>query len=97
MNSLTRTHEILFECEEAADVLTVEETAEHPWYRDRRYDPFEDSGSVAANYDRGEVLLILQHNLADIHRTWELGELVRRAVHRKTSPLRNYSTVQKTD
>lgn len=83
VNSLTGAHDILFEREEAVVMLTTDETAEHPWYHDRRYDPFTDSGSAAVNYDRGEVLSVMQHNLADIHRTWELGELVRRVVPSK--------------
>lgn len=49
----------------------------------RQYDPFADSGSASANYDRGEFLPILQHNLADVHRTWEICELVRKLVPSK--------------
>jgi hypothetical protein len=82
VNSLTGAHAILFK-HDAAEVLGSDETADHPWYHDRQYDPFEDSGSASAHYDRGEYLPICQHNLADVHRTWELGELVRQVVPSK--------------
>ncbi|PSP77807.1 hypothetical protein BRC88_12640 [Halobacteriales archaeon QS_4_69_225] len=49
----------------------------HPWYDEYRYDSFEDSGSAAAHYREGEYHPMLEHNLADIHRTWELGEVIR--------------------
>lgn len=82
VNSLTGAHAILFE-HDAPRVLGSDETAEHPWYHDRQYDPFEDSGSASAHYDRDEFLPVLQHNMADVHRTWELGELVRQVVPSK--------------
>ena len=79
VNSLTGAHEILFD--ESSPRLFEEDT--HPWYRERPYDPFTNSGSAVACYDAGEYLPILQHNLADVHRTWELGELVRAFVASK--------------
>lgn len=55
----------------------LDEVEGHVWYRESPYDPFEDSGSAVAHYRRGELLPVCEHNLADVHRTWELGELVR--------------------
>lgn len=59
----------------------------HPWYHLQAYDPFADSDDAVAFFKRGEFLPVVQHNLADIHRTWELGEIVREYV----SP-RDFST-----
>lgn len=72
-NTLAGAHAVL-----VADVPEVPE--EHPWYADRRYDPFEDSAEAPVSYARGELRAVCQHNLADVHRTWELGELVREYV-----------------
>lgn len=80
VNTLTGAHDILFETGRPA---VLEEVDGHAWYRDRPYDPFENSGSAAARCRNGDPLPILEHNLADIHRTWELGELVRRYVPSK--------------
>ncbi len=52
----------------------------HPWYADRQYDPFEDSAEAPVRYADGDLRAVCQHNLADVHRTWELGELVREYV-----------------
>lgn len=52
-------------------------------HHEGRYDPFEDLRSAAAHYQEGDLLLVCEHNLADIHRTWELGELVRAFVPAK--------------
>jgi len=45
--------------------------------------PFDDSGSAAAHYREDDLLLMMAQNLADVHRTWELNELVRRVVSPK--------------
>ncbi len=49
----------------------------HSWYDPLRYEPFEDSGSAAAHYREGQFKPVLEHNLADVHRTWEFGEMIR--------------------
>lgn len=84
VNSLTGTHKLLFEQTQPTDVLS-EQRAEstHPWYCDNPYNPFENSDSTIRCYNCGDYLPILQHNLADIHRTWELGELVREFISSK--------------
>lgn len=63
--------------------LDIDDVERHPWYHDHQYDPFDDSGRAVTCYRQGELNLLLQHNLADIHRTWELGELVRTFVSSK--------------
>lgn len=84
VNSLTGAHELLFDQTRASAVFSEQEVeTTHPWYRNDPYDPFEDSGSAVRCYKNGEYLSILQHNLADVHRTWELGELVRAYVSPK--------------
>ena len=55
----------------------------HVWYGESPYDPFDDSGSAAAHYREGDSLSVCLHNLADVHRTWELDELVRQFVSSK--------------
>ena len=75
VNTLTGAHNILFDARESRRVL--EDVDGHVWYRESPYDPFEDSGSAAARYREGDFLPVLEHNLANVHRTWELGELVR--------------------
>lgn len=80
-NSLTGAYSILLERTECPQALFDEE--EHTWYGERQYDSFEDSGSAAAHYRRGDLLPVCEHNLADVHRTWELGELVRTFVPSK--------------
>ena len=40
----------------------------------------QDSGSAAVHYREGGLLPVCPHNLTDIHRMWELGELLRRFV-----------------
>jgi len=84
VNTLVGAHELLFEQTDPSTLL-VETKSEHnhPWYRTDPYDPFEDSGRAVSSYKDGEFLPILQHNLADVHRTWELGELVRAFVSSK--------------
>lgn len=81
VNSLEGTHGILFG--NGPPPMLAEEVPDHPWYADREYDPFASSGSASYCYERNELLPIVQHNLADIHRTWELGELVRMFVPSK--------------
>ena len=78
VNSLTGAHALLFA---GGDGLAgVVDDAGHPPYVDGEYDPFGDSGSAAARYREGTLQPVCRHNLADVHRTWELGELVRRFV-----------------
>lgn len=74
VNSLTGTHELLFDWA-TPSVWVSEQQLEttYPRYRDSPYDPFDDSGSAVRYYKNGEYLPILQHNLADVHRTWELA------------------------
>jgi hypothetical protein len=79
-NTLTGAHALLFE---AGRPAVLEDVDGHAWYRDRPYDPFENSGSAAARYREGDLLAVCRHNLADVHRTWELGELVRHFVPTK--------------
>jgi hypothetical protein len=81
-NSLTGAYDLLFDRNDGLPGL-FEDVEGHAWYRDRPYDPFGDSGSAAARYREGDLLPVLEHNLADVHRTWELGELVRRFVSPK--------------
>lgn len=84
VNSLTGAHALLLQREvPCALELEFELETDHPWYCNTQYDPFEDSGSAVDAYRRGDLLPIAQHNLADIHRTWELGELVRMFVSSK--------------
>lgn len=78
VNTLTGAHDILFD--EDGQLPVLENVDSHAWYRDSPYDPFEDSGSAVAHYRRGELLPVCFHNLADVHRTWELGELIRQYV-----------------
>lgn len=84
VNSLTGAHELLFN-QTSSPVIVSEQESEtgHVWYTDNRYDPFENSSSAVSCYNRRDFLPILQHNLADIHRTWELGELVRAFISSK--------------
>lgn len=84
VNSLTGAHKLLFDQATPTAWLSEQqvETA-HRWYQSNPYDPFENSGSAVRGYKNGEDLPLLQHNLADIHRTWELGELVRAFVSSK--------------
>lgn len=84
INSLTGSHELLFNQPHPATLQSEQETEpNHIWYSNTKYDPFEDSSSAVNCYNRGDYLPILQHNLADVHRTWELGELVRAFVSSK--------------
>jgi hypothetical protein len=81
VNTLTGAHAILFEAE--GRVPFLDDVDDQAWYAASPYDPFEDSGSAAARYREGDLLPVLEHNLADVHRTWELGELVREFVPSK--------------
>ncbi|UPV72937.1 hypothetical protein M0R89_10295 [Halorussus limi] len=75
VNSLDAAHDILFG-DDVPPVL-AEAAPDHQWYANREYDPFASSRSASYCYERGELLPVAQHNLADLHRTWELAELVR--------------------
>jgi hypothetical protein len=81
-NSLTDSYDLLFDRNDSLLGL-FEEFEGHSWYRDAPYDPFKDSGSAAARYREGNLLPVLEHNLADVHRTWVLGELARRFLSSK--------------
>lgn len=83
INSLTGAHELLLDDPHTTISPDTDETMEHSWYQDVQYDPFEDSGEAVACYNRNNLFPILQHNLADVHRTWEIGELVRAFVSSK--------------
>lgn len=74
-SSLTGAHERLFDSAPDLSMVLVAEGC--PWYQPQAYDPFEDSGSAAHHYRIGDLRPVCEHNLADIHRMWELGELVR--------------------
>lgn len=82
VNSLTGSHALL--CRDATWTAPVCELPEsHPLYQQIRYDPFTDSGSAVYCYSQEEYRPILEHNLADVHRTWELGALIREYVPAK--------------
>lgn len=83
INSLTGAHELLLDNPHTTVGSNSDDTEEHSWYQQVQYDPFEDSSSAVACYKRNKLFPILQHNLADVHRTWELGELVRAFVSSK--------------
>lgn len=80
INSLVGSHAIIFDQHTAAALDTP---SEYPPYRDHPYDPFDDSGSAVYNYQHGHYLPVLKHNLADVHRTWELGEIVQQYISPK--------------
>lgn len=83
VNTLVGSHEILFNEVDQVPIETTSESVDHIWYQGEPYDPFADSGSAVEHYKREEFLPILQHNLADVHRTWELGEVIREYVSSK--------------
>jgi len=84
VNSLTGAHDLLFDQTNPTVIVSEQETeTDHVWYSNRQYDPFDDSSSAVSCYHRRDYLPVLQHNLADVHRTWELGELVRAFVSSK--------------
>jgi hypothetical protein len=79
VNSLTASHGLLFGgLKDLSAVIDVPD--KHIWYDEYQYDPFVDSGSAVTHYNRGEFLPVCQHNLADIHRTWEFSELIQHYV-----------------
>jgi hypothetical protein len=80
VNSLSGAHAVLFSWPEAAEAVFERADDDHPWYHGLDYDPFDDSGEAVAAHRRGDHLPVLLHNLADVHRTWELGEVVREFV-----------------
>jgi len=83
VNSLTGAHELLFQNLHPSALTDTEDDGTHLWYANSPYDPFDDSSQAVTCYECGEYDAILQHNLADIHRTWELGELIREYVSSK--------------
>lgn len=76
VNTLTGAHALLLQHSPLGDAL-LDEVDGHAWYATRRYDPFQHSGSAVTHYQDGDLLAVCEHNLADIHRTWELGKLIR--------------------
>jgi hypothetical protein len=52
-------------------------------YSRYEYDPFADSAEAVTAYRKREFESVAAHNLADIHRTWELGELIREYISPK--------------
>ena len=83
VNSLTGAHKILFSKPEVPDSVLPDNEEDYSWYREYEYDPFNSSGSAASRYRTEDYLPVLQHNLADVHRTWEIGELIREFVSAK--------------
>ena len=79
VNSLTGAYRLLSDRLDGLRAVT-DTPEEYTWYGEVQYDPFADSGSAAAHYARGDLLPVCQHNLADVHRTWELAKLVGRFV-----------------
>lgn len=79
VNSLTGAYRLLCSGNESIGAL-VRTADSHQVYGHQPYDPFDDSGSAVGHYEDGELHAVCAHNLADIHRTWELGELVREFV-----------------
>lgn len=75
-NSLTGAHDLLLSDTQPLDLIDLDQTENHVWYQENPCDPFDDSGSAVYCYKECEFLPILQHNLADIHRIWELGEIL---------------------
>jgi hypothetical protein len=82
-NTLTGSHKLLTPAQHSLEVLSEYVPEEHSWYTERRYDPFAFSASAVDAYRTGNYLDVLLHNLADIHRTWELGGLIREYVPAK--------------
>lgn len=83
INSLVGSHKTLFQ-DDHTPLDSIPDTPDtHPWYRTNPYDPFRDSGSAVYCYNNDDYLPVLKHNLADVHRTWELGELIRQYVPSK--------------
>lgn len=76
-NSLTGAHNLLLTQAAHPQLRADGDTTErHPWYTEHDYDPFESSGEAVECYHQHEYVPILLHNLADIHRTWELGKAI---------------------
>ena len=76
-NTLTGSHELLTPTKSLREPLRDRVSEDHSWYVRQRYDPFESSANAVYAYRKQFYLDVLLHNLADIHRTWELGELLR--------------------
>ena len=84
VNSLTGAHNLLFSQLNPTVLDTgMDSGTDHTWYADNPYDTFDDSRRAVSSYESGEFLPVLKHNLADIHRTWEIGELARAYVSSK--------------
>lgn len=77
VNSLTGAYAILFDTDDGAVPIDRGTDSDAPLYSEAPYDPFDSSGEAVYTYRNGDLLPVLEHNLADVHRTWELGELVR--------------------
>lgn len=87
---MTGAYDLLFDRNDGlGDVLADVEG--HVWYRDDPYVPFEDSGSAAVHYREGDLLPVLEHNLADVHRgSWANSSAV--SSPRRTSSRRSSET-----
>lgn len=78
LNTLVGSHSTLFNgIHSLPDGLDEAAPEDHTWYTTVGYDPFESSGSAVTAFRTENYRPLLQHNLADIHRTWELGEVAR--------------------
>jgi hypothetical protein len=82
-NTLTGSHALLSPSQHTFNALSEYVPEDHRWYTEHPYDPFYNSANAVYTYRQDEYLPVLLHNLADIHRTWELGELVRHYVSAK--------------
>ncbi len=80
INSLTGAHGLLFAEPAVPEAVLTNADSNHPWYRREPYDPFDNSSEAVTAHQEGEHLPVVQHNLTDIQRTWELGEVIREFV-----------------
>lgn len=81
INTLDGSHQLL--AREAVDGWAPLEESDVPVYSRYEYDPFADSAEAVTAYRKREFESVAAHNLADIHRTWELGELIREYISPK--------------
>lgn len=82
-NTLTGSHELLTPSPRNLDVHSEYIPDDYQWYTEHWYDPFASSASAVDAHRNDNHLDVLLHNLADVHRTWELGELIREYVPSK--------------
>jgi len=84
MNSLGGAYDLLLD-EVPAETFDpgiqhVDQSTEQVRYTENAYDPFDASAEAVTAYNREDFSDVCQHNLADIHRTWELASIVREYV-----------------